>query len=215
MMTKEMQDLKSKIVNMIIDKTEIFVREHDEDSIRHLKSYFDDLVEVFGAATEDFGCIQDLYEHLSKSGRLSPKESTLIDVFLYLLVAEGGICNFLNFISYLLVMTGHDLYSLTKRKYVKANMKEIRKVEMSTKIQFLKHHGFGILTKEYDSTFRNDIAHHNYKIDEKGVIWIREESISLESKLRPVSKILQFAEDSISEIREELTNLLGRMMKNS
>ena len=212
-MMKEMQDLKNKIVNMIIDKTETFVREHDEDSVRHLMSDFDDLVEVFTAASEDFGCIHGLYEHLSKSGRLSPKESTLIEVFLYLLVAEGSICNFLNFVSYLLVMTGHDLYSLTKRKYMKANMKEIRKVEMSTKIQFLKHHGFGILTKEYDSTFRNDIAHHNYKVDEKGVIWIRGESVSLESKLRPVSKILSFAEDSTNESREELANLFSRMMK--
>lgn len=203
-MAKEMQRLKSRLVKMFFEKMDTLKRIRDEDGKRLFKKNFGSFNAVVDAATDDFNCVHDLLERLQKSGDINPKESTLLRVFLYLLVVEAHICNHLNFITYLLVTTGHDLYTLTRRKYVKDDVDEIRKVEMSTKIQFLKHHGFSALTKEYDSTFRNDIAHHNYKVDEKGVMWIRGKAVDLESKYVTARRIIDFTFEFLKEIRDKL-----------
>lgn len=199
-MTKEMQSLKSRIVEIII-----------YNASQRLAANMLNSQDEYEAAYDDYSCMVDLLKRLSKS--LSHKEITLIAVFSYLIVAEGQICDAINFISYLLVTTGHDLYSLTKRKYVKDNMKEIRKVEMSTKIQFLKHHGFGALIKEYDSTFRNDIAHHNYRVDERGVLWVRGKSVNIASKLNSAWKIPRLLNEALTESSKKLDNLIRKMEK--
>ena len=214
-MVKEMQNLKSKMVKMILDKVETVRSLRDKESRLRFTNNYDHFQDVIHAAHDDLKCISKLHRRLFKSQGLSLKEFTLMGVFLYLLNAEGIICNVLNFISYVLVSTGHDLYSLTKRKYVKDDIEEIRKVEMSTKIQFLKHHGFGPLTKEYDSTFRNDIAHHNYKVDEKGVLWVRGKRVDLSSKLRPLMKILDFIDEVVEETTEKVTQIYGVRFESS
>lgn len=212
-MVKEMQKLKSKIVKMYSDKCETIILMNDVDSAQRLKENSRHFLGVVTAAVDDCKCLDGLRDRLSKSQSLSPRELTLIEVFSYLLLAEGIICTLLNFISYLLVITGHDLYSLTKRKYVKDYLKEIEKVEMSTKIQFLNHHGFGILSKEYDSTFRNDIAHHNYKVDKEGVLWVRGKSVDLAIKQRTLLKISHFITESMTEMVKKAENLISKMNK--
>ena len=212
-MPKELPILKRKIVKMYLDRAETLKRVGDAESIQRFLGNYDDFRDVISAASEDLLCILELVRRLSKTHELSLKETTLINVFMYLLLAEGLICNLLNFVSYVLVMTGHDLYTLTKRKYVKEEMEEIRKVEMSTKIQFLKHHGFGAVTKEYDSTFRNDIAHHNYRVDENGVLWVRGKRVNLISKTQPLMKIMEFVDETITEITKKMDILLSAKTK--
>ena len=212
-MSKELPILKSKIVKMYLDRAETLKRVDDAESIQRFLGNYDDFRDVISAASKDLVCIYELVTRLSKTHESSLKETTLINVFMYLLLAEGLICNLLNFVSYVLVMTGHDLYTLTKRKYVKEEMEEIRKVEMSTKIQFLKHHGFGAVTKEYDSTFRNDIAHHNYRVDENGVLWVRGKRVNLISKTQPLMKIMEFVDETITEITKKMHILLNAKTK--
>ena len=213
-MAKEVQNLKSRIVKLFLDNVEtMYMR--DVDSFKRERACLSDNIshyrDLLMTTRDDYTCVSDLWTRLLESGTLSPKETTLIAVFLYLLAAEGGICNDLNFISYLLVATGHDLYSLTKRNYVKDDIEEIRKVEMSTKIQFLNRHGFGALTKEYDSTFRNDIAHHNYKVDEKGILWVRGKRVDLTSKILPLCKVMDLVNESVHEANTKLINLISKM----
>lgn len=212
-MVKELQDLRSRIVKMILDKAETVVRMRDIDSLQRWVGNITHYQDLFMAARDDFHCIYALEKRLLKSGSLSPKELTLISAFMYLLATEGHVCSVLNFVSYVLVTSGHDLYSLTKRKYMKDDMEEIRKVEMSTKIQFLKHHGFGALTKEYDSTFRNDIAHHNYKVDEEGALWVRGKPVDLASKIDKLIKIMAFSYDSLDEANKKLNILCSKLEK--
>lgn len=199
-----MQNLKHEIVRMFIDKMKNLERTRDEDSILRFMEDHHHFREVLVAAAEDWSCIHNLRARLSETKSLTSNETTLIDVFEYLLLAEGIICNLLNFVSYALVMTGHDLYCFQKRKYMKENMEEIRKVEMYTKMQFLKHHGFGALTKEYDTTFRNDIAHHNYKVDEDGVLRVRGKPIDLSQKTKPLMRIVEFINETYDVINEKL-----------
>jgi len=209
-MDEEMQRLRRQLVKMFVDKVETAASEHEIEirkswikNIRHFSN-------VIHAASDDYSYTSDLVMRLARGKSISPKETTLLAIFLYLLAAEGIVCNFLNFVSYILVSAGHDLYSLTKRQYVKENFDEIRKVEMSTKIQFLNSHGFHALTKEYDSTFRNDIAHHNYRVDEDGALYVRERPVELDSKLDSLSRITRFAKESVREINETLDKLSAK-----
>ena len=204
MARKEMQNLKSKVAKIFLDKVETLECVRDKDGFQRFVNNLKNFMDEQDKATEDYHCILSLLGRLRKSGDISPREHTLLEVFLYLMMVEGPICSYLNFFSHLLVASEHDLYSLTKRKYVKDDMDEIRKVEMSTKIQFLKHHGFGVLTKEYDSTFRNDIAHHNYWVDAKGFLWIRGKAVDMTTKLDSLIRILHFARESFEEVGEKL-----------
>lgn len=184
---------------MFFDKKESL---HNEE-FQLWKDSFEKYGRSILAAKDDIICLFNLWERLAKARSLSKRESTLILVLLYLLAVEGHACNRINFVSFLLVGTGHDLYSSTKRKYVKENMEEIQKVEMSRKIAFLNHHGFKPITKEYDSTFRNDIAHHNYSIDKKGTLYIRGKSVDLTSKARQLTKFINLTEEAIEQILQE------------
>jgi len=153
------------------------------------------------------------YEILTWLGFLAIVIAVILISAGYHLTAEGQICNYLNYVSYLLVARGHDLFSYTKRKYVKDSMNEIMKVEMWAKIKFLNHCGFDALTKEYDSTFRNDIAHHNYEIDDKGIIWVRGKSVDLAPKLDSSLKLLDFMNETLGKIKKESEKILIKMKK--
>lgn len=214
MTAKETQRLKSKIVGLYRDNVKNYVRNLDSDG---LTSFFDNINlfrKMLKAGGEDFICMKNLLERSLKSADFNPKEISLLVIFMYLLLAEGSVCNYLSFVSYLLVARGHDLFSYTKRKYVKDSMNEIMKVEMWAKIKFLNHCGFGALTKEYDSTFRNDIAHHNYEIDDKGIIWVRGKSVDLEPKLDSLLKLLALMDETLGEIRKNMGKILTKMKKN-
>jgi len=201
-MTNEIQNLKNRIAKMISDGVENM----DTDELRRFTDNFRYFNDMLKETNEDMHCAT----HLLESKDLNQREFTLISVFGYLLSAEGYVCNVINLISYLLVIAGHDLYSFTRRKYLKDKIEEIGKVEMSTKIQFLKHHGFGALTKEYDSTLRNDIAHHNYKIDRKGVLWVRGKAVDMSSEIKPFLWITSFAGESLTRAYESLEELLNQ-----
>ena len=198
MMEKEMQLLKKRVVKMFLACMD--TRKGDKYSLRRFDENIRYFSDVITESKKDCDCIFLLYSRSRNTSGLNPQEFTLIGVFYYLLVVEGVICNVLNFITYLLVALEHDLYTITKRKYIKEDIEEIRKVEMSTKIQFLKHHEFGVLTKEHDSTFRNDIAHHNYRVDEKGILWVRGKPVDFYSKAKSVGKMLNFSAELFKEL---------------
>ncbi len=197
MVSKEMQNLKRKIIEAICDTYEAM--KHDEGLRKNHHKNVAQALDGIRRTLSHYHCIRSLLGRLSQSQTLSPKESTLIHVFSYLIITEGGVCNSLNWASYLLVALGHDLYSLTKRKYVKPSMEEIGKVEMSAKIRFLDNHGFAALTKEYDSTLRNDLAHHNYEVDNEGTLWVRGHAVDLGSKIDTLLEMMILFGDSGQE----------------
>lgn len=196
-MSKEMQNLKRKLIEAMCDTHEAM--KHNEGLRKNHHKNVAQALDGIRRTLSHYNCIRSLLGRLSKSQNLSQKESTLIQVFSYLIIAEGGVCNSLNWASYLLVALGHDLYSSTGRKYVKPSMEEIGKVEMTTKIHFLNNHGFDALTKEYDSTLRNDITHHNYEVDKKGVLWVRGRPVDLGSKIDTLVKMMILFGDSGQE----------------
>ena len=213
MSKKELQNLRQSFLKMYNDKLETVLRKRDSEWFKRDMRNSENFIKIMETVYDHIKSLMALIERLSKSRDLSPKELALLYVFSYLTMAEGGTCNALNYFSYLLVAMGHDLFSLTKRKYIKDNIEEIRKVEMSTKIQFLNHHGFKALTKEYDSTLRNDIAHFNFEIDEKGTVWIRGKPVDFHSKFASLSKIMDFTIDIGTEMNKRARDDLAKLQK--
>jgi len=123
-----------------------------------------------------------------------------LEVSAYLIVNEGMICNLIDFICYILILDEQKSFVSVKRKYV-TDITKIAKVGMFSKINFLNQHGFKELTKHYDSTFRNDIAHHNYIIDNEGALWIREKKINMRSVSEKTNVLLNFFDDLLSRLR--------------
>jgi hypothetical protein len=196
------EKLKNKIVTLFLKEYEkLFPIEKNLEETRIWIKNIDEWNQLFDTANSDVQSTMDLITEIEKN--ISKKQYTLMNVFLYLLIAEGEICNAINFISYLLVLDDHDLFSFTKRKYVEKKITEITKVETSTKLQFLKIHGFEELVKKYDSTLRNKIAHHNYFIDSEGKLWIEGKKINLETKLKNLGVIVEFINDVFAVITKK------------
>jgi len=212
-MVKESHKLKDLIAEMCVNSVEKMIKKGDEEGFQRLMESSRRFKHVVKATTDDFRCLNAFLERAFESGALTRREFTLISVLMYLLAVEGGACNIINYISYILVIAGHDLYSLTKRKYVKDRLEEIGKVEMSTKIHFLNHHGFRDLTRHYDSTLRNDIAHRNFEIDEDGTLWVRGKAVDLFSKYDTILKLSNFYTETQDVILKKIDDLLVKYSK--
>ena len=75
----------------------------------------------------------------------------------------------------MLIANGHDLFD---QKYIKS-LEDIGNVNMFSKLEFLKEHGFGILKRDNDRQLRNKIAHHDFTLDSSGKLTIRNEEVDI------------------------------------
>lgn len=201
-----MEKLKEKLVETYRKKLTALRSSPD---LKDVRDHLDNLlvfVNRMKSADSDDECLNRLHERLKKENKITDREATLLEVSAYLIVNEGMICNLIDFICYLLILDEHDLFDGVNRKYV-TDIKKIAKVGMSCKIKFLNHHGFKELTKHYDSTFRNDIAHHNYIIDNEGALWIREKKINMRSVSEKTNGLLNFFDDLLSCLRLKKLNI--------
>lgn len=211
MKKRAIQEVGRKIAELQVSIIDDLVARRDVEAMKRFLANSIYNGKLISSAREDFSSMVSIMRRLAKSGDLNAREFTLIIVLSYLLAAEGIICNCLNFISYLLATRNHDLFSLIKRKYVEDDIEEIRKVEMWIKIQFLNFHGFEGLTREYDSTFRNDIAHRNYTIDDQGILWIREKPVDLGSKIDSMQKVADIINDYLDKTNESMQETLKKL----
>lgn len=123
-----------------------------------------------------FGLLQKL-----KPEPLSKKEKWAIALHMeYLTLVEGVFSTQLNFLIFLLIANGHDLYSTRKGGYVKT-LKDIEEVNLSFRLKFLREHGFGnLISNKVDTKLRNSIAHLFYEVDENDNIKVGKKRISHE-----------------------------------
>ena len=173
-----------------------------------IESYYKNFTEVKGrfySAREDCNCINKLIQKLED--KITPKERTLLQLSSYLIHNEGINYNFTDYMCYLLVLDGHDLFDSVRDKYVK-NINEIAKVGMFSKIMFLNNHGFKELTKHYDLEFRNDIAHHKYTIDEDGHIWIKGKQVNILTKSKKLDVLIDFFTSLLTTLAKESEELV-------
>ena len=87
---------------------------------------------------------------------------------------------------HLLIANGHDLFNGLRQKYVHG-LKDIGIVDVHTKLNFLKEHNFGILSREEDQMLRNKIAHHDFIIDDSGKVFINNKVVDVGSRFNELS----------------------------
>lgn len=113
----------------------------------------------------------------------------------YLTLVEGLFATEINFLIFILIANGHDLYSTRKGNYVKTPG-DIEEVNLAFRLKFLRAHGFRMVTKRVDVKLRNSVAHLFYEIDKSGTIKVGRKRITqaeyskLYEKLRNVSYAL-------------------------
>jgi hypothetical protein len=94
-------------------------------------------------------------------------------LFAYLGFVESLGNTLIDMIAMLIIANGIDLhmecYDRTPRiRHVKS-MVDLRKVPLSTKLNFLRDNGIKEIHSIIDNKLRNDIAHLNFKIDEENI----------------------------------------------
>lgn len=204
---KDKDILKKRIIQMHCD---VYTTVDSEIKLERLKKFdknFKHFRDVNLETQKDSVSLNDLVQELYTKNLIDSRTLTLLAVFHFLLAAEGAICNFLNYVCLLLIQNGHDLFSITSKKYVKNEYNEIMKTEFSTKMKFLNHHGFKKLTKEYDSSLRNSIAHHNYIIDEKGNLFSKGNKIDLISKIESLTEMIYFSSEVFKEMDKKISSI--------
>ena len=78
---------------------------------------------------------------------------------------EGIFSTRINFLIFILISNGHDLYSFRKRRNAKT-LADIEEVNLGLKLKFLEKHGFkNLITNKVDIKLRNSVAHLFYEID--------------------------------------------------
>lgn len=111
----------------------------------------------------------------------SIKERAAISLHLeYLTLVEGLFATQINFLIFILIANGHDLYSTRKGNYVKT-LGDIEEVNLAFKLKFLGEHGFGkLIANKVNIKLRNSVAHLFYEIDENGTMKLGKRRITQE-----------------------------------
>lgn len=192
---RNLKELKNKLIKIFLEKV---IKDSSFEDFSNFLNNFKHYADIYKSGYDDNKTLIELIQKIKKS-KLSNKEETLLSVCSYIFLVEGLIYQVINFVCYLLVLDGHDLFSMNKRNYVEDVAKIVR-VDMSTKIKFLNKHQFKKLTKYYDSTFRNDLVHHNYVLTDEGELLIRGKKIDINSKLESLFPISTFFDELMGDI---------------
>lgn len=139
------------------------------------------------AFEEEPDCVRDILATFNLR-RLSnnERENTVAGLlsFLWVYEVEYGRC--IDAFCYLLTENEHDLFFPLRQKYVHG-LEEIGKVDVYTKLNFLKEHKFGLLERKEEQEIRNKIAHHDFIIDNSGKVFIAGKEVDIGSKFNALT----------------------------
>lgn len=99
----------------------------------------------------------------SKEAEDMPQVKSLLDLFTYLLLAEGIFAKVVQIVAFLLMKNDHDIFDSIRNEFI-TSFEELEKIDLAVKQKFLKKHGFEVLTDSLDRKLRNDIAHLNVSV---------------------------------------------------
>jgi len=108
----------------------------------------------------------------------SIKEQRVITLHLeFLTLVEGFFVTQINFLIFILIANGYDLYPTRKEKNVKT-LGDIEKENLAFKLKFLAEHGFRKLIANKARKLRNSVAHLFYEINEDGTMKVGKKRIT-------------------------------------
>jgi len=138
------------------------------------EEFFDNMASVFHSLEE--------FMELT-TARIIPKRTRLlVELFYYLGLSEGLLSQLVQSIALILMESGHDIYDPQRMKFVK-NYRNLDKVSLFVKLQFIEAHGFKYLTKLYDRKLRNCVAHLRFNLNDDGTITNKITGEKIEEKV--------------------------------
>lgn len=143
------------------------------------------------------------------TGALSPKAKATVKLFAYLGLIEGLGTTLMDMALWLLIANRNEMHINRGGGIMHVmTLKQLARLKLSYKIEFLKAHKLSFFAGPIDSNLRNDIAHLKFTIDHLGII---KDS---NGHVRDIDAILSdfwLKVDSITSIFDEtrLLQLLG------
>ncbi len=118
------------------------------------------------------------------STKLTPKQKSLISLYVYLNMVEGASSVYVQFIALMLIKNGSKLYDHYNKR-IAQTYEDLERINLSSKLKFLVENGLGFAVKQIDRNLRNCIAHQDFIIFNDGSVKNLKtgEPIDIETKL--------------------------------
>jgi len=128
------------------------------------------ILEVSVNVSRNMGYWEEIWKlSASPAVNLTPKQKSLQELFLYLVLSEGIFSEIIQAIAFILMENHHDIYNPERMKFVE-NYEELDKIPLFVKLQFLKKHEFKFVADAIDKKLRNSIAHLSFIVNDDGSI---------------------------------------------
>lgn len=111
----------------------------------------------------------EIWKVSTSQANLQPKQKSLLELFLYLVLSEGIFSEIIQAISFILIENHHDIYDPQHMKFVE-NYEGLDRVTLYVKLQFIKKHGLEFIADAVDRKLRNCIAHLGFVVNDDGSI---------------------------------------------
>ncbi len=105
----------------------------------------------------------------SPKANLTPKQKSLLELYAYLVMAEGIFSETIQVIAFILLENHHDIYDPETRDFVR-NYEGLNNLNLLEKMQFVEIHGFKFISDACDRDLRNSIAHLRIIVNDDGSI---------------------------------------------
>jgi len=105
----------------------------------------------------------------SPAAKLTPKQKSLLELFLYLVLSEGIFSELVQAITFILMENDHDIYDPQHMKFVES-YQGLDRVPLYVKLQFIEKHGLEFIADAVDRKLRNCIAHLGFIVNDDGSI---------------------------------------------
>ena len=196
--SKKIEDLHSKIIAFLEALKRERMPKMVNESIKQMLPVLYSLVEI---------------EELTEV-KIIPKKRLFVELFYYLGLSEGFLSQLVQSIALILMENGHDIYDPQRMKFVK-RYRDLDKVSLFVKLQFLEEHGLKYLTETYNRKLRNCIAHLKLNLNDDGTITnkITGEKIEEEILLEEIHKLEAIGLIILSTYQEAL-ELVGLEIKH-
>jgi hypothetical protein len=150
--TSTLENLKNKLVEIHQRKLKEFKALPDQSKYNEYVKNYKQFLDRLSSTIKDNECMNSLRKKLD--GKIAGTEGALLELSRDLLFIEGFICNFVDFICYLLILDHHDLCNFIRNNKYVTSLEDIAIISMFSKIQFLNQHEFNELTKYYENSLR-------------------------------------------------------------
>jgi hypothetical protein len=147
---KEFKSIIAPLLCNLTKKSVEIINEKFDDISRHY-DYLINVVEVFG----------------STEANLTTKQKSFLELYAYLMLAEGIFSETIQAIAFILVENHHDIYDSEKREFIR-NYEGLYNLSLFQKMQFVEMHGFKFVSGACDRDLRNSIAHLRIIVNDDG-----------------------------------------------